>query len=67
MVAILSLAMISLSPNLVDDVYAQESEGAPGQVSPKSYGSATENIVCGARLCSTPPGEPNPVNEGKAQ
>jgi hypothetical protein len=64
---ILPLALISLAPEIIDDAYAQESEGNPSQISPKSYGSATEDIVCGARLCSTPPGEPNPVNVGKAQ
>ncbi len=65
--AILPLAMVALSPELIDDAYAQNSEGSPGEVSPKSYGSATEDIVCGASLCSTPEGRPDPVNEGKAQ
>ncbi len=65
--AILPLAMVALAPELIDDAYAQNSEGSPGQISPKSYGSATEDIVCGASLCSTPEGSPDPVNEGKAQ
>ncbi len=65
--AILPLAMVALAPELIDDAYAQNSEGSPGEVSPKSYGSATEDIVCGASLCSTPEGSPDPVNEGKAQ
>ncbi len=67
LLAILPLAMVALTPDLVDVAYAQKSEGTPSQVSPKSYGSATEDIVCGARLCSTSPGEPSPVNVGKAQ
>jgi len=67
LLAILPLAMISLAPELVDDAYAQKSEGTPSQVSPKSYGSATDDIVCGASLCSTPQGSPDPVNKGKAQ
>ncbi len=67
LLAILPLAMVSLAPELVDDAYAQKSEGSPSQVSPKSYGSATNDIVCGAKLCSTPQGNPDPVNEGKAQ
>jgi len=65
--AILPLAMVALAPELIDDAFAQKSEGSPGQISPKSYGSATDDIVCGATLCSTPEGSPDPVNEGKAQ
>ena len=65
--AILPLAMIALTPDLVGQAFAQTSEGSPGQVSPKSYGSATDNIVCGDRLCSTPEGSVDPVNVGKAQ
>ncbi|NRA05224.1 MAG: hypothetical protein HRU07_03500 [Nitrosopumilus sp.] len=67
LLAILPLALVSLAPDLVDDAYAQKSEGSPGNQSPKSYGSATDDIVCGAKLCSTPQGSPDPVNEGKAQ
>ncbi len=65
--AILPLAMVALAPELIEDAFAQNAEGSPGQASPKSYGSATEGIVCGASLCSTPEGRPDPVNEGKAQ
>jgi len=31
---------------------AKKAEGSPGSQSPKSYGSATEKIVCGDKLCS---------------
>ena len=65
--AILPLAMVALAPELVDDAFAQKAEGSPGQTSTKSYGSATNDIVCGASLCSTPEGSQDPVNEGKAQ
>jgi len=65
--AILPLAMVALAPELIDDAYALKSEGSPSQISPKSYGSATDDIVCGASLCSTPVGSPDPVNIGKAQ
>ncbi len=65
--AILPLAMVALAPELVDDAFAQKAEGSPGQVSPKSYGSATNDIVCGASLCSTSEGSQDPVNEGRAQ
>ena len=65
--AILPLAMIALAPEFVDVVHAQKGEGSPASQSPKSYGSATDDIVCGASLCSTPAGSPDPVNEGRAQ
>jgi len=67
LLAILPLAMIALAPELVEDANAQKAEGSPGQVSPKSYGSATDDIVCGASLCSTPEGSEDPANVGKAQ
>ncbi len=67
LLAILSLGMVALAPELIGDVYGQEAEGSPGQQSPKSYGSATADIVCGASLCCTPEGEVDPINVGKAQ
>jgi len=67
LLAILSLGMVALAPELIGDVYGQEAEGSPGQQSPKSYGSATNDIVCGASLCSTPEGSEDPVNVGTAQ
>ncbi len=65
--AILPLVMVALAPELVDDAFAQKAEGSSGQQSPKSYGSATDDIVCGASLCSTPEGSPEPGNIGRAQ
>ena len=65
--AILPLAMIALAPEFVDVVHAQKAEGSPASQSPKSYGSATDDIVCGASLCSTPEGTPDPINVGRAQ
>ena len=67
LLAILPLAMVALAPELVADAYAQKAEGSPGSQSPKSYGSATDDIVCGASLCSTPEGSEDPVNVGRAQ
>ena len=66
LLAIFSLAMVALAPELVDDANAQKAEGSPGQQSPKSYGSATDDIVCGGVLCSTPEGSEDPVNVGRA-
>ncbi len=65
--AILPLAMIALSPDFIGEADAQKAEGSPGAQSPKSYGSATDDIVCGASLCSTPEGSEDPVNVGRAQ
>ena len=67
LLAILPLALVALAPELVDDANAQKAEGSPGSQSPKSYGSATDDIVCGASLCSTPEGSEDPVNVGRAQ
>ncbi len=67
LMAILPLAMIALAPDYISEADAQKSEGSPSQISPKSYGSATSDVVCGASLCSTPVGSADPVNEGKAQ
>ena len=64
--AILPLALIALAPDLIGDAAAQKAEGSPGSQSPKSYGSATDDIVCGASLCSSE-GSEDPVNIGKAQ
>jgi hypothetical protein len=63
--AILPLVAVAMSPDYIGDAAAQPANGSPGQVSPKSYGSATDDIVCGASLCSTPEGESDPVNVGK--
>ena len=66
LLAILPLALVALAPELVDDANAQKAEGSPGSQSPKSYGSATDDIVCGASLCSTPEGSEDPANVGRA-
>jgi len=66
MLAILPLAMVALAVDYIDEASAQPAEGSPGHISPKSYGSATDDIVCGASLCSTPEGSPDPINVGRA-
>ena len=67
LLAILPLALIAFSPDLISEADAQKAEGSPGNQSPKSYGSATDDIVCGASLCSTAEGSEDPVNVGRAQ
>lgn len=56
MMALLTVAVFSLAVTLtVDSIQyadAAKSEGSPGQVSPKSYGPANKNLVCGDKLCS---------------
>ncbi len=65
--AILPLALVAITPDLIGEADAQKAEGSPGTISPKSYGSATDDIVCGGVLCSTPEGSPDPINIGRAQ
>ena len=67
MLAILPLALVALTPDLVGEADALKAEGSPGSQSPKSYGSATDDIVCGDKLCSTPEGSQDPPNIGRAQ
>ena len=47
----LFLFAITFGLNQIEIAYADKAEGSPGQVSPKSYGSKTNNIVCGDVLC----------------
>jgi hypothetical protein len=54
--AILPLVLVAFTPDLIGQAEAER--GPP----PKSYGSATDDIVCGDRLCSTPEGELDPIN-----
>ncbi len=67
LLAILPLALVALTPDLIGEADAQKAEGSPGNQSPKSYGSATDNIVCGDKLCSTAEGSQDPPNIGRAQ
>jgi len=65
MVAILSVFALATVSGNIGEADAAKAEGSTGTQSPKSYGSATDDIVCGDKLCAS--GEdPDPVNEGKA-
>ena len=66
LLAILPLVMVALSPDFISEADAQKSEGSSGQQSPKSYGSATDKIVCGDKLCSAEENSEQ-ANIGKAQ
>lgn len=50
--AILPLFTIVLTAGSMEEVDALKAKGSSGYLSPKSYGSATKNIVCGDKLCS---------------
>jgi len=68
LLAILPLAIVALAPDLIGDAFAlQKAEGSDGYLPPKSYGSATDDIVCGASLCSTPEGSEDPVNVSRTR
>ena len=66
LLAILPLAMVALAPDIISDAHAQKAEGSPGTQSPKSYGSSTNDTVCGDKLCKAV-GNPNPGNISKAK
>ena len=49
---ILPLLTIVLTLGYIDEADALKAKGSFGQLSPKSYGSANQKIVCGDKLCS---------------
>jgi len=52
LLAVLPLFLAVLTTGYIGEADAQKAKGSPGSQSPKSYGSATEKIVCGDKLCS---------------
>jgi len=44
LLAILPLAMVALAPDYISEADAQKAERSTGQQSPKSYGSATDDV-----------------------
>ncbi len=68
MVAIMAIFALATISGNIGQADATQAQGEPGALSdPKSYGSATSDIVCGASLCSTAEGSADPVNQGRAQ
>ena len=51
LLAILPLLMVAIAADISQDAFAQKADGSEGTQSPKSYGSATDRIVCGDSLC----------------
>ena len=66
LLAILPLVMVALSPDFISEADAAKAEGSEGTQSPKSYGSATDKIVCGDQLCDAN-GKSEPGNVGRAK
>ncbi len=64
MVAIMAIFALATISGNIGEADAAKGEGSPGNQSPKSYGSATDDIVCGDRLCAS--GEnSDPANQSK--
>ncbi len=66
MVAIMAIFALATVSGNIGEADAAKAEGSPGSQPTKSYGSATADIVCGDKLCSS--GEnSDPVNQGTSQ
>lgn len=52
LLVILPLVLTAFSLGFPIDADAAKAEGSDGTQSPKSYGSANDDIVCGDKLCS---------------
>lgn len=52
LLVMLPLVLTAFSLGFLAEADADKAEGSPGAVSPKSYGSANDDIVCGDKLCS---------------
>ncbi len=53
MVAIMAIFALATISGNIGEADAAKAEGSPGTQSQKSYGSATDDIVCGDRLCAS--------------
>ncbi len=64
MLAIMAIFALATVSGNIGEADAKKAEGSPGSQSSKSYGSATDDIVCGDKLCAS--GEnPDPGNQSK--
>lgn len=52
LLVILPLVLTAFSLGFMVEVDAAKANGSDGVQSPKSYGSANDDIVCGDKLCS---------------
>ncbi len=53
MVAIMAIFALATVSGNIGEADAAKAEGNPANQSPKSYGSATDDIVCGDKLCAS--------------
>ncbi len=53
MLAIMAIFALATVSGSIGEADAKKAEGSSGQVPPNSYGSATDDIVCGDKLCSS--------------
>ncbi len=68
MVAIMAIFALATISGSIGQADALKAQGEPGALSgPSSYGSANNDIVCGASLCSTSEGNQDPVNQEREQ
>jgi len=67
LLAILPLAMIALSPDLILDASAQKVEGNTGSISVKSSGSSNDDVICYDHPCSIVEESPEPRNIYRTQ
>ena len=64
LVAIVAIFAIATVSGGIGEADAKKAEGSPGTSSVNSYGSATSDIVCGDKLCSSGDGA-DPANQSK--
>ena len=64
LVAIVAIFAIATVSGGIGEADAKKAEGSDGTQSQKSYGSATDDIVCGDKLCASGEGA-DPVNQSK--
>ncbi len=63
LLAILSVFVVAAAPDYIGQADAEKADGSPGTIPPKSYGKATEDVVCGGSLCSESKGNSSPINQ----
>jgi len=61
LLAILSVFVVAAAPDYIGTADAEKAKGSPGTISPKSYGAATQSIVCGGALCGDSAADITPV------
>ncbi len=61
LLAILSVFVVAAAPDYIGQADAEKAKGSPGAISPKSYGAATQSIVCGGALCGDSAADITPV------